>query len=155
MCRTFKNVFWVFLIAVIGGCASMPSDFEEPVLTVSSIAFRNSNSITPRFDIQLHITNPNRDPLKLQGMSYTVNLAGNKVVTGVANDLPEVPAYGEADMQISAEVSLFGSIRLLNELMTRQTDQMEYAFEAKLDVGRMRPRIKINHSGSIALRGGR
>lgn len=155
MYTSFKNVIWMLLVTVIGGCASMPSDFEEPVLTVSSIAFRNSNSITPRFDIQLHVTNPNRDPLKLQGMSYSLNLAGNKVVTGVANELPEVPAYGEADMQISAEVSLFGSIRLLNDLMTRQTYQIEYAFEAKLDVGRMRPRIRINHSGAIALRGNR
>lgn len=42
----------------------------------------------PRFEIVLHITNPNRDPLELEGISYTIHLEGNKVMSGVANDLP-------------------------------------------------------------------
>ena len=86
-------------------------------------------------------------------MAYMVHIAGNKVVTGVANDLPVVEAYGEADVMISAAVSLFGSIKLLNDLITRNPDQIEYAFDAKLDVGMTRPRINVNNTGVISLRG--
>lgn len=141
------------LLLLLVGCASMPSDFEQPELTVSSIMFRNSNSISPQFDIKLHISNPNRTALNMVGMAYTVHIAGNKVATGVANDLPVVEAYGEADMMVSATVSLFGSIKLLNDLMTRNSDQIEYAIDAKLDIGRTHPRINVNKSGVISLRG--
>jgi len=143
------------LFLLLAGCASMPRDFEEPSLTVTSIAFRNSNSLTPQFDIMLHITNPNRVALNLAGMSYSVALAGNKVITGVSNDLPVVEAYGEADVPISAVVSLMGGIRFLNEIMTRNPDQIEYVFDARLDIGNMRPRININKSGVVSLRGSR
>jgi LEA14-like dessication related protein len=143
------------ILLLLSACASMPTDFEEPSLTVSSIALRNTNSITPQFDIILHITNPNRVALNMAGMSYSVALAGNKVITGVANDLPVVEAYGEADVPISAVVSLMGGIRFLNELMTRNPDQIDYVFDARLDVGKLRPRININKSGIISLRSSR
>lgn len=143
------------ILLLLSACASIPTDFEEPGLTVSSIALRNTNSITPQFDIMLHITNPNRVALNLAGISYSVALAGNKVITGVANDLPVVEAYGEADVPISAVVSLMGGIRFLNELMTRNPDQIDYVFDARLDIGNLRPRININKAGIISLRSSR
>ena len=152
MLASIRLVLLNMVLLLLAACASMPSDFEEPSLTISSIAFRNSNSIAPQFDVMMHITNPNRTALNMVGMSYTIRLAGNKVVTGVANDLPVVEPYGEADVMISAAVSLFGSIRLLNELMTRSPDEIDYAFDAKLDLGRTRPRININRLGVISLR---
>lgn len=143
------------MLVLLSACASMPTDFEQPGITVSSIALRNSNSITPQFDIMLHITNPNRVALNLAGMSYSVSLAGNKVITGVANNLPVVAAYGEADVPISAVVSLMGGMRFLNEIMTSNPDQIDYVFDARLDVGSLRPRININKAGIISLRGSR
>jgi len=143
------------MLVLLSACASMPTDFEQPGMTVSSIALRNTNSITPQFDIMLHITNPNRVALNLAGMSYSVSLAGNKVITGVANDLPVVEAYGEAEVPISAVVSLMGGIRFLNEIMTSNPDQIDYVFDARLDVGKMRPRLNINRSGVISLRSSR
>ena len=147
-----RRLFVANLVIIgVAGCASMPSDFEQPSLEFTSIMFRNSGSVAPQFDILLHVTNPNRIPLDLQGMSYTVSLAGHRMVTGVSNDLPIVPAYGEADVRISAVVSLFGTIRLLNDLMTRNPDRVEYEFDARMDVGRSRPRLHIRDSGVISL----
>lgn len=139
------------ILMALAGCASMPSDFEQPSMEIASIQFRNSPSVAPQFDIILHVTNPNRDPLDLQGMSYTVTLAGHRMITGVSNDLPIVPAYGEADVRISAMVSLFGTIRLLNDLMTRNPERVEYEFDARMDIGRSRPRLHIRDSGVISL----
>ena len=151
MTLLMRSLIVNLMLLALTGCAGLPADFEEPSLTVTSIAFRNSNSISPQFDIMLHITNPNRVALNLRGMSYSVSLAGHKVVTGVANNLPVVDAYGEADVPISAAVSLFGSIRLLNELMVRNPNQIDYLFDARLDIGARRPRLSINRSGFISL----
>jgi LEA14-like dessication related protein len=155
MTLSLRLMLFHLFILTLAGCASLPNDFEEPTLTVSSIALRNSGGIAPQFDIMLHITNPNRTPLSLVGMSYSLQLAGNKVVTGVANKLPVIEAYGEADVPIRAAVSVMGGIRLLSELMTRNPDQIAYLFEAKLDTGKLRPRININRTGTISFGAGR
>ncbi len=155
MSLSLRITLFNLIFIMLAGCAGMPSDFEEPALTVTSVALRNTNGIAPQFDIMLHITNPNRTALSLVGMSYSLQLAGTKVVTGVANNLPVIEAYGEADVPIRAAVSVMGGIRLLSDLMTRNPDQIAYLFEAKLDTGKLRPRININRTGTISLRGTR
>lgn len=152
MTITLRAILLNMAFLLLAGCAGLPTDFERPSLTVSSIAFRNSGSMTPQFDIKLHITNPNRTALNLVGMSYDVLVEGNKVVSGVSNDMPTVEAYGEADVMISAAVNLFGSMRLLNELMNQNPDQIDYEFDAKLDIGGRFSRININEFGKISLR---
>lgn len=144
----------LFLIAAVSisslaACVTTSSDFEEPSLTVTSFIPKNSDSISPRFEIVLHITNPNRDPLELQGLSYTIHLEGNKVMSGVANDLPTIEPYGEADVKLEATANLFGGFQLLTGLMNQNKEHIEYEFNAKLDVGAFKPMIRVNQKGQL------
>ena len=124
---------------LLAGCASIPSDVEEPSLTITSIALKNLTGLTPEFDITLHITNPNRDALNIVGMSYKVYLEDNKVVSGVSNDFPVIEPYGEAEVKLNAMISLLGSINLLRDLTQQKLDAIDYAFVAKMDIGRSQP----------------
>ena len=137
---------------LLAGCASIPSNFEEPLLTITSIALKNTTGLTPVFDITLHITNPNRDALNIVGMSYEVYLEDNKVVSGVSNVFPVIEAYAEADVKLNAMISLLGSINLLRDLTQTRQDALDYKFVAKMDIGRSQPRINIEKSGKIQLR---
>jgi LEA14-like dessication related protein len=85
------------VVLSFSGCASLSTDFEEPSLQINSIRLINFDGITPQFEIDLHIVNPNRDALELKGLSYTLHLSGRQVVSGATSDLPVVAAYGEAD----------------------------------------------------------
>ena len=134
----------------LNACTSMPSDFEEPSVTVTSFTPVPSSSMSPEFDIILHVTNPNREPLELEGMSYTVHLDGNKVLSGVSNNLPVIPAYGEADVNLKATANLFGSLQLLTGLMNQSKDNMVYEFNAKLDAGTFIPNIIVNKKGKLS-----
>jgi LEA14-like dessication related protein len=144
--RLFIGVVVAFMLA---GCAGMPSDFEQPSLTISNIVLRNSTGLAPQFDIVMHITNPNRDPLEIVGMSYEIYLSDNKVVSGVSNDFPVIEPYGEADVSVIAIVNLLGSIQLLRDLTRASQDNLDYEFMAKLDIGRAHPRINIEKSGVV------
>ena len=144
----------IFLIAAfitwsLTACVTTPSDFEEPSLSVTSFTPKTSDSITPRFEIVLHITNPNRDPLELEGISYTIHLDGNKVMSGVANDLPTIEPYGEADVELEATTDLFGGFQLLTGLMNEHKEHIEYEFNAKLDIGTFKPMIRVNKKGQL------
>ena len=133
----------------LSACITAPSDFEEPTVSVTSFTPKSSDSISPRFEIVLHITNPNREPLALEGMSYTIYLEANKVMSGVANDLPTIEPYGEADVTLDATADLLGSFQLLTGLMTKNKEHLEYEFNAKLDVGVFKPRIAVSKKGTL------
>lgn len=130
-------------------CVITPTDFEEPAVSVTSFKFKSATSISPQFEIVLHVTNPNREPLELEGMSYNIHLDGNKVMSGVANDLPTIEPYGEANVKLNATADLLGGFQLVMGLMTENKENIEYIFNAKLDVGVFMPRIVVNKKGLL------
>ena len=137
----------LLLLMLPAGCATLSPGFEEPSLQVNSIRLKNSHSLAPEFEISLRVTNPNRDDLSIDGMTYTLNLAGNQVVSGAANDLPTIPGYGEAEVKIRVTLSLLGGFKLLNDLMNEYQESVGYEIIVKLDVGRFYPRITIQRDG--------
>ena len=135
----------LFLIA----CVTTSSDFEQPSVSVTSFTPINSASISPQFEIVLHIINPNREPLALEGLSYSISLDGNKVISGVANDLPTIEPYGEVDIKLNASADLLGGFQLITGLMNENKEHIEYEFNAKLDVGVFKPRIEVSKKGML------
>jgi LEA14-like dessication related protein len=107
----------------------------------------------PEFEIDLHIVNPNREALKLAGVSYTVSLEGHELIKGVGNDLPVIEGYGEGDITLNASADLFAGVGLIRELMASQKDTLSYSFEAKLDPGALRPSIRVRDTGEVSLAG--
>ena len=98
MRRRFVRGVIALMLLVGSGCATLGPDYETPAVNVSSIRALPSESIVPRFEIGLHIVNPNRSALALQGIAYTLKLEGHKLLTGVANDLPTIEGYGEGEV---------------------------------------------------------
>jgi len=137
------------VVLLFAGCATLPPDFEEPSLQINSIRLINFDRMTPQFEIDLHIVNPNRDALDLKGLSYTLHLAGNQVVSGATSNLPVIAAYGEADFKIDANVSLLDGLQLLSKLMNEYQENLTYEFNAKLDLGSFYPTIPIKREGVL------
>lgn len=140
---------------LLAGCAGLRPDYETPTVTVKSVRAIPSEGVLPEFEIDLHVVNPNREALKLVGVSYTVSLEGHELIKGVGNDLPVIEGYGEGDITLNASADLFAGVGLIRELMSRQKDTLSYSFEAKLDPGAFRPSIRVKDSGEVSLTGGR
>jgi hypothetical protein len=84
-------------------------------------------------------------------MSYSVELEGHRVLSGAEPNLPRIDAYSSADIVIQASPDLFGSARLINQLLTQKQAALSYTFKAKLDVGSLLPFITIEESGEFEL----
>ncbi len=140
------------LSMLLQGCTGLRSDYETPTVTVSSFRALPSQGALPNFEIGLHVVNPNREPLKLRGVSYTVNLGGHELIKGVGNELPIIDAYGEGSFTLTAIPNLLAGIGLVTDLMRSSTESIDYKLQAKLDVGTIRPAIRITDSGKISLR---
>ncbi len=139
----------VLLIVVLpGGCATMSPNYEQPVVSLSYFRAAETGG---GFDIGLKILNPNRDPLNLQGVVYTIRLQGQEVIKGVGKGYAPIEAYGEGNIELSAAPNLMAGIRLVSQMMNQKQQQLEWEFEAKLDVGGMHPRIKVRETGHFNL----
>jgi LEA14-like dessication related protein len=137
------------LLVVLAGCATLPSNFKQPGVSVVSITPRVLNSMTPEFDILLRVSNPNREALEISGLTYQVLLAGSKVVEGVANDLPRIEAYGEEDVTLFARADLVGTLDLLKRLLENPGVPVDYKFSAEIDIGALYPTIRVERFGSF------
>ena len=154
MLKILPRIFCLVSSLLVVGCAMLEPGFEQPAVGLSSFRFLPSEGMAPRFEIGLHIVNPNRTPLKLDGIVYSVTLGGQKVLTGATSDLPLIAAYGEGDVTLTATTDLLRSIQLIASLVNRPQQVVSYALEAKLDIGSLRPRIHIQEQGEISLDGG-
>jgi LEA14-like dessication related protein len=147
-----SNIILLIVVLMVG-CAGQIHDYETPKVNVSSFKSLPSEGTGPRFEIGLHIINPNRSPLELQGVAYTLHLEGHEVMAGVSNQLPVIAAYGEENIIIHAGIDLLGSIRLIMDLMSKRRNKLSYSLKAKLDPGGLRPNIHVSREGTIMLSG--
>jgi LEA14-like dessication related protein len=138
----------MFLVA----CAGLTPNHEKPQVNVTSFTLApDSSGLAPRFNIGLQVINPNRTALPLVGMSYSVEVEGNRILSGAEPDLPRIEGYSSAKIVIQASPDLFGSARLLNQLLSGQRDELNYLFKARLDVDTLMPYINIEEKGSFGL----
>lgn len=139
--------------ALLSGCAGMMPGYETPSVSVQSfrpIASNNGSGL-PAFEIRLQVVNPNLEPLELAGIAYTISLDGHELIKGVGNDLPVIDGYGEGSFTLTAGFNVLAGIQLFRSLLAKDTDTFNYAFEAKLDPGAFRPKIRITQAGSVSL----
>jgi len=136
---------------ILSACATLIPNFEEPQVSVDSFKILPTDSINPTFEIGLRVVNPNNIPLNLKGMSYSASIEGNKILSGVANQLPIVPAYGEEEIKLKAKADLFGGIRLLADLMKPRDKPIGYTLKVKLDVGVFALPIYITRKGNLSI----
>jgi len=151
--RTLSSQLLVALllsIVCLSSCAKFTSNYEEPTVGLKTFRLIPSDGLVPTFEIGLHIINPNRDALSIEGLYYTVNIEGHKVLAGVASDLPRIAGYGEDDITINATVDLLSGAKLIRALLIQPTSSLDYTFNAKLDMGSFMPTMNIKEKGQIS-----
>ncbi len=152
MNRKIIGIFFIFSLLIASGCATLQPGYEKPVVSITSFKAIPTDNLIPQFEIGLRIVNPNRSPLELKGISYTIALEGHKIMTGVSNQLPRIEAYGEDNVVLKASIDLFSSIRFITDLMgNKKKDKISYSLKAKLDAGTLHPLIRITKKGEVSL----
>lgn len=149
--RYFRYAVPLTAIALLCACGALRPGFETPSVSVSSFRTLPSDGMLPNFEIGLRIVNPNRDPLRLVGVAYTVSLNGYEVIEGVGNALPEIAGYSQGDITLVATPNLLAGARLVAEMMRGSTNSVRYELEARLDTGMLFLPIRVTDAGEISL----
>lgn len=140
-------------LLLAAGCGELKHDYETPTINVSYFRPLPGQGIAPRFGIGLHIINPNDFALDIRGVSYSVSLQGQRIVVGVARDLPTVPAYGEADIDLQAATDVISSIKLITGLMREPQQLINYQLDARLDIRGFARKVRVVRKGEFSFSG--
>lgn len=130
----------------------MRPGYEPPTLQVTRFRALPTANLAPRFELGLHIINPNRTPLQIDGISYQVRIEGETILSGVRSNLPQIGGYQEQELTVEVTADLINSMRLISELARQPKDNFTYEVTARLDVGFLLPDIKVSKEGTISLR---
>ena len=141
----------ISLALILMGCTTVTGDMDPPKVTVENVEALPTDG-TARFLITLNIVNPNKQALDIAGVSYSIDIMGKELVTGVTNQVPKIEPYSEQQVELEAGVRLFELVRLLAGLGMEPTDELEYQFEAKIDFHGWMPTQRVDETGVISLR---
>jgi LEA14-like dessication related protein len=143
------SIVWLLLLS---GCASLKPEIDPPKVTIESFNSLPSESGAPRFEIKLRVANPNKQTLDIAGISYSVELLGRELISGVTNDVPTIEGYSEEVVTLEAGLQLFQLLRLLTSLGRSPGEELEYRFSAKIDFNGFVPTQRIEETGVINLK---
>lgn len=143
------KIFFAFFVFLNAGCAGLHLNHESPTVNVTSFRMLPAEGLIPRFEIGLRVINPNRTGLTFHGLSYSIEVEGHKILTGVSKDLPDIAGYSEGDVTLIAAANLLSGVRLITDLMNERRESFSYGFEAKLDTGGWRPAIHVQEHGEF------
>jgi LEA14-like dessication related protein len=150
MSKAVKSLLLALVtVFILQSCATLDPDYEEPSVMLTSFKPVSSNGAIPEFRIGLRIINPNPDPLKLEGVVYSISLRGHELVKGVGKDYPVIDGYSEGDIKLTASPNIISGIRFISDLTKNQGEPLEYTFKAKLDVGGLYPSLRISETGTF------
>ncbi len=147
-----RHIAIVCLAALLTACATLTGDLDPPKVTIENVESLPNSGSTPRFLITLRIANPNKQALNIVGVSYSMELLGKELITGVTNEVPRIDAYSEQTVELEAGVRLFELLRLLAGLGLEQTEELDYRFEAKIDFEGFLPTQRVEETGVISLK---
>ncbi|OUS17565.1 hypothetical protein A9Q88_03085 [Gammaproteobacteria bacterium 50_400_T64] len=139
------------LAALLSSCALLDPAYEKPAVHLVKIEPLSSHGLEQRFRVDLKIINPNHSGLSISGMSYTLKLNGEKVVKGVAGQIPEIPPYSETTVQVDASTNILAGLRLISSLLDKPGRKLHYELETKLRSGWWPVPINIVEDGDITL----
>jgi hypothetical protein len=145
-----RTIGLLLLFPLLAGCAGLGVGREAPTVSVQSFRVVPAQGAgLPSFEIGLLVLNPDPEPLRLAGVAYSVELDGQPLLDGVANDLPVVEGYGQATVTLDAAVNVLGGIRLLNGLLRERRDEIEYAITARLDPEGFGRDFRVREAGRL------
>jgi LEA14-like dessication related protein len=136
----------VALMLCLAGCVPK---FERPILNVSSIELKGGNLLSQNFLVKFQVQNPNDRALPVSGLHAELDVAGERVASGVSNRAFVVPPKGETefDMTITANMAL-AVLKLANQ----RADSIDYGVTgaASLDLPFLHD-LPFHQTGSFSL----
>jgi LEA14-like dessication related protein len=129
---SFIRICLLAFLSLLAGCTNL-QHLQNLDVTLTNISPATAIGLSPRFNIQLLISNPNAQDLEIQGVSFNLNIANQKVLTGVSNQIPTLVAYGEVPIEVQSTIDLLSLYKLVTYLSRHMNEDIPYQLTSRID----------------------
>jgi len=136
-------------LLLLTGCAGLATREEPPRVNLVNLRIIDIQLFEQRYGLTLRIQNPDRNPLQIEGLSFKVELNGNAFAHGVSNQKVEVPAFGEAVMDLEMVSTLFNVVTQLRHLERQQGEPLSYRISGRLSLADSLLSIPFEQQGEL------
>jgi LEA14-like dessication related protein len=142
----------VLAALALGACSACAPKLQSPRLSIVDVETLKSSLWEQRLRVHLRVENPNNRALPVAALSYSIEVAGQELAHGAANDSFIVPALGETEFATDVSANVAGALLTLLSRGQEANDAIDYRIVGKVSLAEGLVRsIPFEHQGSFKL----
>ncbi|HYM35072.1 MAG TPA: LEA type 2 family protein [Steroidobacteraceae bacterium] len=149
--KALKLLSAIFFPLLVVACVT--TKLQTPHLAIISASMVSADVFSQKFNVRVHVQNPNARTLPIKKIEYKLFLEGDSFAEGQSDAAFAVPANGETEFDLAVNTNFVSSIgRLLSRLSGTDRREIQYNFEGTVIVDLpFNPKIKFNEVGTVDL----
>ena len=133
----------------LGACATLSPYKDSPRVSLVSIQPQEIGMLEQRFALQLRILNPNDVAIPVEGLSYAIEINDREFAYGVSRQSVEIPAFGEALLDVEVASNLLNVMQQLQALHSETRNSMAYRLTGKISLANSPASLPFDYSGEL------
>jgi LEA14-like dessication related protein len=137
----------------LAGCSAFAPKLQSPHLSIVNVEILSSTFWEQRLRVHIRVENPNERSLPVSALSYSIEVAGQELAHGAANDSFVVPALGESEFATDVSANMASAlVALLGRGRDGANNSIDYRILGKVTLadGFVRS-IPFEHQGTFKL----
>jgi LEA14-like dessication related protein len=141
----------ILLALVLGGCSAFVPKLASPHLSIVNVELLSSNLWQQRLRVHIRVENPNDRVLPVSTLSYSIEVAGQELAHGAANESFSVPALGETEFATDVTANTASAlVAILGRNHDGANDSVDYRIVGKVVLaGGFVRTIPFDHQGTF------
>jgi LEA14-like dessication related protein len=141
----------MLILQLLSGCAALQTQEDRIRVTIADLKPLESTLMEQRYLVKIRLQNRSKDALKIDGMSFDLDLNGKRFASGVSNQETTVPGFSESMLEVKLSSTVFGLIKQFGALQDRQNGTFDYQISGSLSSPDSMLALPFNEKGEINL----
>ena len=147
--RKLPAILTLLTAALLSACATLSPYKESPRVSLVSIQPNEMTVLEQRFVLQLRILNPNDIAIPVEGLSYAIEINEREFAYGVSRQAVEIPAFGEALLDVEVVSNLLNVVQQLQALQGNTGGKLRYRLSGKISLANSPASLPFDYSGVL------
>src|ERR1700726_273398 len=128
-----KAVAIVLAAWALAGCSAFVPHLQSPHLSVVNVELLSSSLWEQRLRVHIRVENPNDRVLPVSALTYSIEVAGQELGHGAANESFVIPALGESEFATDVSANMAGALlAILGRSRNSANDSIDYRIVGKV-----------------------
>jgi len=136
----------------LAGCSVFAPRLQSPHLSIANVELLSSTLWEQRLRVHILVENPNDRVLPVSALTYSIQVAGQELAHGAANESFVVPALGSSEFATDVTANMAGALIAILARGHGAHEPIDYRIvgEVRLADGFVRS-IPFDHQGTFKL----